>query len=106
MRRETGEFLRSLPQLMRKLAAAAAPEEEWTGPRLRGPVEWNHTLALRNTTGDPYLFVTAPARRVYQTPENELLVHVLDAIVTVTQRTGWDRITPRQEPARRVPPTA
>jgi hypothetical protein len=100
--RETGQFLGSLPQLMRKLATSSAPEEEWTGQRLRGPVEWSHTLALRNTTGDPNLFVTAPTRRVYQTPENELLVHVLDAIVAAAQRSGWDRITPRQEPARRV----
>lgn len=100
--RETGEFLKSLPQLMRKLATASALEEEWTGQRLRGPVEWNRTMALRNTTGAPHLYVTAPARRVYQTPENELLVHVLDAIVAAAQRSGWDRKTPRQEPARRV----
>jgi hypothetical protein len=99
---ETGDFLKSLHQLMRKLATASAPEEEWTGQRLRGPVEWNRTLAARNTTGAPHLYVTAPARRVYQTPENELLVHVLDAIVAATQHSGWDRITPRQEPARRV----
>lgn len=100
--RETGAFLGSLPQLMRKLATSSAPEEEWTGQRLRGPVEWNRTVALRNTTGTPYLFVTTPTRRVYQTPENELLVHVLDAIVATAQRSGWDRITPRQEPARHV----
>lgn len=100
--RETGDFLDSLPRLMRKLATASALEEEWTGQQLRGPVEWNRTLALRNTTGAPHLYVTAPARCVYQTPENELLVHVLDAIVTAAQRSGWARITPRQEPARRV----
>ena len=100
--RETREFLGSLPQLMRKLATASAPEEEQTGQRLRGPVEWNRTLALRNTTGAPHLFVTTPTRRVYQTPENELLVHVLDAIVATAHRSGWDRITPRQEPAKRV----
>ena len=87
---------------MRKLATASAPEEEQSGQRLRGPVEWNRTLALRNTTGEPHLFVTSPTRRVYQTAENELLVHVLDAIVNAAQRSGWDRKTPKREPARLV----
>ena len=65
----------------------------------RGPVEWSRTLALRGTTGNQHLYVTAPARRVYQTPENELLVHVLDAIPRTARHSGWDQVLPRYEPA-------
>ncbi len=77
---ETGNFLDGLPQLMRKLATASDHEEELSTQRIRGQVDWSRTLALRSTAGASDLYATAPPRRVYQTPENELLVHVLDAI--------------------------
>jgi hypothetical protein len=35
--------------------------------------------------------VTSPARRAYQTPENELLALVLDAVVLVGRQSGWHR---------------
>ena len=75
----------------------------WLTPeRLHGPVDWNATLALRASAGSRHLFVNAPARRVYQTPENELLVHVLDSIVQIAQRTGWDELLAKQGPAATV----
>ena len=40
-------------------------------------------------TGMPHLYVTSPARRAYQTPENELLVHVLDAVAKTGRDTSW-----------------
>ena len=100
--REVGDFLKGLPQLMRKLATTSDREEELSTQRIRGQVDWSRTLAMRNTAGSSDLYVTAPPRRVYQTPENELLVHVLDAIVRGGQRTGWARETHRQEPAQRI----
>jgi hypothetical protein len=37
------------------------------------------------------MYVTTPARRAFQTPENELLVLVLDAVVHLGTQTGWHR---------------
>lgn len=100
---EVGEFLTAMPQLVRHLATASAREEQWTAERLHGPVQWSRTLALRAATGSQHIFVTAPAERVYQTPENELLVHVLDAIVQTARSSGWDqRGLARELPAMKV----
>jgi hypothetical protein len=99
---EVGDLLGAMPQLVRRLATASAHEERWATDRLHGPVQWNRTLSLRAATGSPLLFVTAPAERVYQTPENQLLVHVLDAIVRTATSSGWaERLTP-QRPGRTV----
>lgn len=86
---EVGDFLDSLPTLLRKLSTASARAEQRAPERLDGPVVWNRTQSLRGITGNPHLFVTAPAERVYQTPENEVLVHVLDAVVQTTHNIGW-----------------
>jgi hypothetical protein len=90
---EVGEFLDAMPRLVRHLSTSSAREEQWTNERLHGPVQWNRTLSLRAATGSPSVYVTAPAERVYQTAENELLVHVLDAIGRPAQSGGWDRDT-------------
>ena len=66
---EVGELLNTMPQLVRRLATSSARTEQWTAERLHGPVQWNRTLALRATIGSEQVFVTAPAERVYQTPE-------------------------------------
>ena len=95
----------SLPQLMRKLATASDHEEELSTQRIRGQVDWSRTLALRSTAGASDLYVTAPPRRVYQTPENELLVHVLDAIVQGSQRT-WVGAANASSRARHADPDA
>lgn len=92
---ELGEFLRELPFLVRRLATTTASEEEWSAERIRGAIQWARTIGVRQATGIPHLYVTAPARRAYQTPENELLVHLLDAIVLLGKRTGWHRTETR-----------
>jgi hypothetical protein len=96
---QVGRFLEAMPQLVRKLATASARHEERTTQQLRGPVDWNRTLALRGATGNQHVYVTAPARRVYQTPENELVVHLLDGIVRTALRSGWDQVLTQHEPA-------
>jgi hypothetical protein len=100
--KEVGEFLEAMPQLVRRLTTASASIEQWSGDRLLGPVQWNRTLAMRAATGWQQLFITSPARRVYQTAENELLVHVLDAITRTAISSGWDRSVSRKQPAQMV----
>jgi hypothetical protein len=99
---EVGAFILALPGLVRRLATSSAREEQWSNERLHGPVQWNQTLSLRGATGSRQIFVTAPAKRVHQTSENELLVHVLDAIVRVTRSGGWDQSRSGKDPARMV----
>jgi hypothetical protein len=91
-----------MPRLVRRLATSSASTEQWTIDRLPGPVQWNRTLALRASIGSQQFFVTTPARRVYQTPENELLVHVLDAVPRTALSSGWDRTVTRERPAQTV----
>ncbi len=88
---ELDELLRELPFLVRRLATASASEEEWSAERVRGAIQWARTIGVRQATGIPHLYVTSPARRAYQTSENELLVLVLDAIVALGRQSGWSR---------------
>jgi hypothetical protein len=86
---EVGRLLDTLPFLLRRLTTSSSRGEEWDFERLRGPVVWSRTLALRAAGGSPQLWVTSPARRDYQTAENRMLVHVLDAIVELGRASGW-----------------
>ncbi|MDX6452574.1 MAG: hypothetical protein QOH16_2623 [Gaiellaceae bacterium] len=88
---EVGRLLQQLPLLVRRLATTTASEEEWSAERVRGAIQWGRTIGVRQATGIPNLFVTSPARRAYQTPENELLALVLDAVVGLGKQTGWHR---------------
>lgn len=88
---ELGNLLRQLPFLVRRLATTTASEEEWSAERIRGAIQWGRTIGARQATGIPHLYVTSPARRAYQTPENELLALVLDAVVLLGRQSGWHR---------------
>src|SRR5262249_11363897 len=85
------ELVRQLPFLVRRLSTTTATEEERSPERIRGAIQWGQTLSARHATGIPHMYVTSPARRAYQTPENELLVLVLDAVVRLGKQTGWYR---------------
>lgn len=87
--KEVGALVESLPGLARRMATTTSAEEEWSAERIRGPIQWSKTFAARAATGSPNMYVTAPAHRAYQTPENELLAFVLDAVVTTSRRSGW-----------------
>ena len=89
--KELRQMLEDMPFLLRRLATTTTSEEEWTVDRIRGSIQWGRTLGLRHTTGIPTLYVTAPTRRAYQTPENEVLVSVLDAAVAAARHVGWIR---------------
>jgi hypothetical protein len=84
-----GRLLAEMPLLVRRLATTTTREEEWSAERVRGPILWATTLGARAATGQRGVYVTAPARRAYQTPENETLVFALDAIRNVGAWTGW-----------------
>lgn len=90
---ELGNLLEQLPFLTRRLATTTAAEEEWSAERVRGAIQWGRTIGVRQATGIPNVYVTAPARRAYQTPENEMLVLVLDAVVQIGHRIGWHQST-------------
>ncbi len=96
--REVGAFLDAVGNLLRSLTSSSQREEEWDYERLRGPVMWSRTLSLRAAGGSPNLWVTAPARRDHQTPENQMLVHLLDTIVEVGRRSGWESYPSASEP--------
>lgn len=90
---ELGELLAQLPFLARRLATTTASEEEWSSERVRGAIQWARTIGIRQATGIPNLYVTTPARRAFQTPENELLVLLLDAVVRIGHQIGWHHST-------------
>ena len=88
---EVGALLQEMPFLLRRLATTTAKEEEWSAERVRGAIQWGRTIGVRQATGIPHMYVTAPARRAFQTSENELLVLLLDAIVRHGHQLGWQR---------------
>jgi hypothetical protein len=88
---EVSDLLEQMPQLMRRLATTTVHEEERSTERVRGAVQWPLTISARAATGLPHMYVTRPARRAYQTPENEVLVFSLDAIRSAGHQTRWHR---------------
>jgi hypothetical protein len=88
---EVGGLLEEMPGLVRRLATTTVRDEERSAERIRGPIQWATTLGTRASTGVSLYYVTAPARRAYQTPENELLVEALESIRSAGKRTGWHK---------------
>ncbi len=88
---EVAELLARMPVLVRRLTTTTRRETETSASRVRGPVVWPETFAARAVTGLPHLYVTAPARRAFDTPENQLLRYCLSTIREAGRRTGWDR---------------
>lgn len=96
---EVNDLLDDLPRLMRRLATATSHEEEWRPDRVRGPIAWGQTYAARAATGLSTMHVTMPVSRAFQTPENQLLVHVLRQIVEQGRYVGWAADQTREKPA-------
>lgn len=86
---EVGRLLDYVPLLLRRLASTTTHEEEVTADRIRGSIRWGRTIGLRYGSGAPNAYVTAPSRRAFQTPENQMLVLVLDAVVALGNEIGW-----------------
>jgi hypothetical protein len=90
---ELGHLLDEMPFLLRRLATTTLHEEEWSLERIRGSIQWARTIGLRQATALPHLYVTAPSHRAYQTPENEMLVFLLDETLRLGRLSGWHRST-------------
>lgn len=90
---EVGAFLSDVPSLLRRLPTSSAVVEERSMERVRGPVRWQPTLLERRATGVRNLYITAPAERAFQTPENHLLFFLLTEISTMGQQLGWSATT-------------
>lgn len=86
---EASAFVEALPRLIRSLATTSSADEEWSPDRVRGPIVWGRTLGLRAAAGVRHGYVTRPSRRAYQTPENELLVFLMDEVVRLSTAVGW-----------------
>jgi hypothetical protein len=102
---EVADLLGQMPFLIRRLRTTSTAETEVVAERIRGPIRWGETFAQRAATGVPHAFVTAPAKRAYDTPENEVLAFALHAISEFGRRTRWHTSTspgPSQEVRRRV----
>lgn len=84
-----GRLVKDLPLLVRRMATTSVSEEEWSAERVRGAIQWAKTHGARAATAVSHLYVTAPAHRAYQTPENELLAFIVDAIVGASRKSGW-----------------
>ena len=87
---EVKALLDGMHALSRRLATTTVREEEASLEAVRGPIMWGPTLAAQAAAGVRQRYVTAPARRAYDTPENQVLVAALNAIVTVGTQTGVD----------------
>src|SRR5262245_27204023 len=88
-----GRLLEQMPFLVRRLSTTTADEIEISAERIRGAIRWGEAFGYRAATGVPHVFVTAPSRRAYNTPENQILVFALDCIATFGKRTGWHHST-------------
>ena len=90
---------------IRRLTTTTNTEVEISAERIRGAIRWSETFAQRAATGLPHVFVTAPTRRAFDTPENEILAFALHAIAEFGRRTGWHKAStagPAQLVAARV----
>jgi hypothetical protein len=90
--REVGSLLEQLPSLIRRLTTTTMNELETSLERVRGSIRWGETFAYRSATGLPHGFVSAPTRRAFETPENQVLAFALRAIAEFGRRTGWHSI--------------
>jgi hypothetical protein len=96
-----GRLLEEMPVLMRRLTTTTNTEVEVSSERVRGAIRWSETFSQRAATGVPHVFVTAPTRRAFDTPENQTLAFALHVIADFGRRTGWDK-SPVQGPAQTV----
>jgi hypothetical protein len=86
---ELGDALDSVPRLLRRFASTTVSEFETSPERVRGRIEWGQTLSYRAATGLKHVYVSAPARRAYDTPENQLLAFVLSETPRLARNVGW-----------------
>lgn len=86
---ECTTLLDHAPTLLRHLTTSTnAPLDEHP-ERVRGPVDWQATLALSVARGRRYAYATRPPERDYDTPENRLLRASLAAVTAAAAALDW-----------------
>jgi hypothetical protein len=88
---EVADLLADMPRIVRRLTTTSRRETEMSVTRVRGPIVWSETFSARAATGLPHVYVTAPAKRAFDTPENHLLRFSLATVAQFGRRTGWHR---------------
>ena len=84
------ELIADLPSLARRLTTTTTNFEERSTERIRGSIRWPETINARNETQIRNIYVSNPVERAFETPENRLLVYVLDQIIQLGSQSGWD----------------
>ena len=84
-------LLQQMPSLQRRLTNTISSEVEISAERVRGPIKWGETYAQRAARGIPHIYVTAPTRRAFDTPENQVLAFSLRAIADVGDARGGSK---------------
>lgn len=79
---EAVALLHDMPKLIRNLSISTITVPERCAGEIRGPILWSETMSARaSSAGDPGVFVCNTVSRAHDTPENQLLVAALQAIV-------------------------
>lgn len=79
---EAVALLHDMPKLIRNLSISTISVPERCVGEIRGPILWSETLSARaSSAGDPGVYVCSTVSRAHDTPENQLLVAALEAIV-------------------------
>jgi len=77
--REVTDLLKRMRAGLRRPATASVRPPE-ADRAIRGPVDWAATHARRAAGGDRTTYVTRPARRIFATPENQVLAWLLEQL--------------------------
>lgn len=85
---ECTDLLHHAPTLLRHLTTSTTAPLEEHPERVRGPIDWQATLALSASRGRR-AYATRPPERDYATPENRLLVASLRAVQDAERALGW-----------------
>ncbi|MGI3781258.1 MAG: hypothetical protein ACRYG2_10830, partial [Janthinobacterium lividum] len=86
---EAAALVNAAPDLLRRLTTSTNVTVDDHPERIRGPVDWPATLAMRGVRGTRLGYATRPTERIMSTPENRLLVAALDAVHRAHQQLGW-----------------
>ena len=79
---EAGRLLATMPMAIRSLAISTTVRAERCVGQVRGPILWSETAAAQaSAAGDMGILVCALPEKAYDTPQNQVLVAALTAVV-------------------------
>ena len=82
------QFVQKLPNALRRPISASTRPRVFSR-EIRGPIDWAATIGVRATKGlNAEGFVTRPAQRMFDTPENRALAYVIQQLQMNVSRTG------------------